>query len=387
MYFRKSYGLSALAVLSMAVASAEIEGTTASRAKHSDENSVVSAGGGREKALELIRERSQAGATLSLDDHFLRTNHNPHRPQRMLKSSKSASRKKKTQREQDSSSTYYGIGVSIPHTQTQSPQSYQQEQQQLQYQYQQQRGSKSKSSSSSSKKSGGGGGRPPPPPTQSPGGNLCQLRRLRFMQLTAFQPPIYVNPALPDDQTVGTQYVYNDALFDPDSLDELPNSKASGLCTRIQSRTNIGGELQLGGGHCTFVYEMRDGNEMITFSVTGTIMDSMGGILPITGGAKALSGGVVGEIEILPVNLAADGGYEREDGKLLYNIESKSRRIPKQQLQLTRSFLLPSPFLFLFITRGCLLTTIAVPGRCFSHRTMLKSRNSYPSCKNFRSQQ
>lgn len=160
---------------------------------------------------------------------------------------------------------------------------------------------------------------PPPvgPPTAPPiSGNRCQLPNLEFLQLTAVPPPIFVNPNVPDDQTLGTQYVYNDALFNLTTFDEITGSKVSGTCTRTQSREdNTPQGSVLGAGHCTFTYKLFDGQNTFTFSATGEIADSLGGILDITGGSQALLG-AYGQIQLLPADLGNDGSFVPAEGDI-----------------------------------------------------------------------
>jgi len=197
------------------------------------------------------------------------------------------------------------------------------------------RRSKSSSSSTSSSGKGKGGGKgiglrptPPPPrptprpvipPTQAPinppAGDSCTVRmNLRFLQFSAVPPAIFVFPSDPDPQDLGTRYIYSDGLRDAESLDELQGSRASGQCTRTLPRVGnneIG--LQLGRGHCQFTYTLSDGNRQMTFSASGEVSDSLGGLLPITGGSQAAIG-AYGEIELLPVNLLPDGSLSPENG-------------------------------------------------------------------------
>lgn len=156
-----------------------------------------------------------------------------------------------------------------------------------------------------------------PPSTGPPiGGDRCQLPNLEFLQLTAVPPPIFVDPNAPNDQSLGTQYVYNDVIYNQTTLDEIVGAKASGTCTRTQFRDeNSQQGIQLGAGHCTFTYRMFDGQNTFTFSATGEIEDSLGGILDISGGSQALVG-AYGQIQLSPTNLGSDGSFEREDGDI-----------------------------------------------------------------------
>lgn len=161
---------------------------------------------------------------------------------------------------------------------------------------------------------GKGGSSAKPPNSQPPPGCTLQLD-VDFLQLSAIPPAVFVNPNDPDEQTLGTRYIFNDGLRDQDSLDELVGSNASGSCTRTQARigdVDIG--LQLGRGHCQFTYTIKDArNREIIFSVSGDVTDSLGGVLSITGGSNNALG-AFGEIELLPVNLGGNGQFVPEPG-------------------------------------------------------------------------
>ena len=192
-----------------------------------------------------------------------------------------------------------------------------------------------KKTTKSSKKKGGpkkgkGGGNPRPPsssksqkrpspkppngsptraPTPRPPSGCTVSFNLNFLQFSAVPPAIFNDPSNPDEQSLGTRYIYNDSLRDEDTLDELVGSRASGTCTRIQQRVgDIEVGLQLGGGHCQFTYTLFDGNEEITFNVAGDVFDTVGGVLSVTGGSKSVIG-AYGEIELIPVNLNPDGTF------------------------------------------------------------------------------
>jgi hypothetical protein len=124
-----------------------------------------------------------------------------------------------------------------------------------------------------------------------------------------------VDPNNQDEQALGTRYVYNDGLRDHDTLDELIGSRASGICTRVQARVgNADIGLQRGRGQCHFTYALRDSrNRDIIFTATGDVVDSLGGVLSITGGSQTTVG-AFGEIELLPVNLVGNGKFEVEAG-------------------------------------------------------------------------
>jgi hypothetical protein len=158
------------------------------------------------------------------------------------------------------------------------------------------------------------GNLPTTPPTGKPpiGGDRCQLPNLEFLQLTAVPPPIFVNPNDQNDQTLGTGYVYNDALFNQTTFDEVAGSKVTGTCTRVQSRDENAQQLILGAGHCTFTYKLFDGQNTFTFSATGELADSLGGVLDIIGGSQALAG-AYGQIQLVPANLD-NGNFVPEDG-------------------------------------------------------------------------
>ena len=157
---------------------------------------------------------------------------------------------------------------------------------------------------------------PSGPPSDRPpiGGDRCQLQNLEFLQLTAVPPAIFVDPNDPDNQRLGTSYVYNDALFNQTTFDEVAGSKVTGTCTRVQSRDdNAPQGTQLGAGHCTFTYRLFDGQNTFTFSAVGELADSLGGILDISGGSQALVG-AYGQIQLVPANLGSDGSFESADG-------------------------------------------------------------------------
>jgi hypothetical protein len=155
--------------------------------------------------------------------------------------------------------------------------------------------------------------RPTPPP--SGGGEDCRIpMNIDFLQLAALTV-VFVDPGNPNAQDIGTTFIYNDAVFNQTSLDEVAQSRASGTCTRIQNRIEFGGgDFQPGGGHCVFSYSLFDGNNVITFSAAGDIFDAAGGILPITGGANGLRG-AYGEILLEPVNYEG-GRFVRESGDI-----------------------------------------------------------------------
>ena len=130
---------------------------------------------------------------------------------------------------------------------------------------------------------------PPSPPSPSPPGGGCKTRvNVDFLQFSAIPPALVNDPSNPDVQSPGTRYVYNDGLRDQETIDELQGSRATGTCTRTQSRIGDPGiGLQLGSGHCVFTYTLFDGNREITFSASGDLTDALGGTLSITGGTKS----------------------------------------------------------------------------------------------------
>jgi hypothetical protein len=171
--------------------------------------------------------------------------------------------------------------------------------------------SKKSSKKASSKASSKGPATTPGPPT---GGGCRVSVNVDFLQFSAIPPALFNDPSNPEEQDPGTRYVYNDSLRDQITLDELQGSGGSGTCTRTESRAGndvIG--LQLGRGYCQFTYTLFDGNKEITFTAAGEVVDSLGGILSITGGTSSVIG-AYGEIEIIPVNLNPDGSFEVETG-------------------------------------------------------------------------
>jgi hypothetical protein len=135
-----------------------------------------------------------------------------------------------------------------------------------------------------------------------------------FLQFSATPPAIYNDPNVRDAQVLGTRYVYNDDLRYIPSLDSIPGSRASGTCTRTQSRignNQIG--LQLGMGHCQFTYRISNGGRELIFTASGEVSDITGGVLPITGGSKA-SFGAYGEVKLEPVTVQSNGSIKRNDG-------------------------------------------------------------------------
>jgi len=135
-----------------------------------------------------------------------------------------------------------------------------------------------------------------------------------FLQFSALPPAIYNDPYTRNPQELGTRYIYNDNLRFLPSLDVIPGSRASGTCTRIQSRAGneqIG--LQLGMGHCEFTYRLVNGNREVIFTATGDVSDSIGSVLSITGGARSAFG-AYGEVTISPVTVEPNGSIISNDG-------------------------------------------------------------------------
>lgn len=135
-----------------------------------------------------------------------------------------------------------------------------------------------------------------------------------FLQFSAAPPAIYNDPNNRNAQEVGTRYVYNDDLRFLPTLDSVPGSRASGICTRTRSRignAQIG--LQAGMGHCQFTYKLLHGGREMIFTASGEVSDSSGGSLPITGGAESASG-AYGEVRLEPTTVASDGSITSNDG-------------------------------------------------------------------------
>ena len=135
-----------------------------------------------------------------------------------------------------------------------------------------------------------------------------------FLQFSALPQAIYIDPFNRNAQELGTRYIYNDNLRFLPSLDVVPGSRASGTCTRVQSR--VGNEdigLQLGSGHCDFTYRLANGDREVIFTASGEITDAIGGVLSITGGARS-SFGAYGEAVLTPVTVQPDGTVVSNDG-------------------------------------------------------------------------
>jgi hypothetical protein len=135
--------------------------------------------------------------------------------------------------------------------------------------------------------------RPPssvqPPSFVPPNDDKCNDPiTLQFLQFSAVPPAILVFPEDPNVQDIGTRYIYNSDLRDAQTLDELVGSRSNGVCTRTQARIQeiSGAVYQLGGGHCQFTYTFHDGDRQFTLEASGTVVDSMGGTISITGGTK-----------------------------------------------------------------------------------------------------
>jgi hypothetical protein len=120
-------------------------------------------------------------------------------------------------------------------------------------------------------------------------------------------PPNATVPVAPGapDSTIGTIFIYNDALFDL-NLTALPGTFIAGFCQRTQLTQNVGSDNTLvGGGYCFFTMTVSDGITSVTFNAVGEVFDVLGGTLSITGGTGDLSG-VYGEVELVPVYQTQD---------------------------------------------------------------------------------
>eukprot|EP00980_Cylindrotheca_fusiformis_P003562 scaffold792_cov84-Cylindrotheca_fusiformis.AAC.2 len=135
-----------------------------------------------------------------------------------------------------------------------------------------------------------------------------------FLQFSAVTPAVYNDPNDRNAQEVGTRFVYNDDLRYLPILDSIPESRVSGVCTRTRSRigdNQIG--LQVGMGHCQFTYRILNAGEEIIFTASGEVSDSIGGILPITGGALGAAG-AYGQVKLEPITAGPDGSISSNNG-------------------------------------------------------------------------
>jgi hypothetical protein len=137
---------------------------------------------------------------------------------------------------------------------------------------------------------------------------------LEFFQLPAINDPIGTNPVFvdyndPDEQALGTVYVYNDPLLNQTATNILEQSFATGHCSRIQMRELMDtGDFTSGGGYCHFTYTLYDGKNTMSFNVAGEVFDFFGGTLAVEGGTQAFQG-VTGQINLTPVDTSVDGGF------------------------------------------------------------------------------
>lgn len=137
-----------------------------------------------------------------------------------------------------------------------------------------------------------------------------------FLQFSALPQAIYNDPFTRNPQELGTRYIYNDNLRFLPSLDVVPGSRATGTCTRVQTRLgNDAIGLQLGMGHCEFTYRLANGNREVIFTASGEITDSIGGVLSITGGARSAFG-AYGEAVITPITVQPNGSVVTNDGDI-----------------------------------------------------------------------
>jgi hypothetical protein len=177
----------------------------------------------------------------------------------------------------------------------------------------------------------------PPTPTSLPGssggppaglvGSSCFREvKLDYFQLPALQEPIDSNPVFvdysnPNEQALGTVYIYNDVLLNQTTLVELNNSFVTGHCTRFQDRRNAtGGNFISGGGLCHFSFSLFDGQETSTLIVAGEIFDAFGGSLTITGGSKSFLG-AVGQVVLSPVSVNNVGTFMNADNDIFIGVD------------------------------------------------------------------
>ena len=144
---------------------------------------------------------------------------------------------------------------------------------------------------------------------------------LDFFQLPAINDPIGTNPVLidyndPDEQALGTVYIYNGPLLNQTTTDILEMSFVTGHCSRIQMREAMdNGDFTSGGGYCHFTYTLYDGENTMSFNVAGEVFDFFGGTLAVQGGTLAFQG-VTGQIDLTPVDIASDGGFTTSSADL-----------------------------------------------------------------------
>ncbi len=128
-------------------------------------------------------------------------------------------------------------------------------------------------------------------------------KEVKFFQLPA-SATVYTNSTSPDPQALGTVFIYNDVLYDQNTLTQINNTFVSGLCTRTQQRQDLGnGQFIVGAGYCSFTYTLVDSNNnTATFNTAGEVFDQFGGVLGVQGGTAALVG-VYGQIQLSPVTV------------------------------------------------------------------------------------
>jgi hypothetical protein len=151
---------------------------------------------------------------------------------------------------------------------------------------------------------------------------------LQFPALTSPEDadPAFVSDNAPNEQHFGTSFVYNDALLEETKTDivELEDSFATGVCTRTQMRQAAmqDGTFVSGGGYCHFTYTLiKDGGKsQYTFNAAGEVFDSFGGLLPIVGGTGTMLG-VTGQVQLIPYDIAEDGGIVPSDADFFTGAE------------------------------------------------------------------
>jgi hypothetical protein len=164
------------------------------------------------------------------------------------------------------------------------------------------------------------------PPAGFVGSSCFREFKLDYFQLPALQEPVDSNPVFvdysdPNEQALGTVYVYNDVLLNQTTLAELNTSFVTGHCTRFQDRRNVtGGNFISGGGLCHFSFSLFDGQETSTLIVAGEIFDGFGGSLTITGGSKSFLG-AVGQVVLSPVSVNNDGTFMNADSDVFMGVD------------------------------------------------------------------